>query len=74
MNGETSPELPATTTFPLPRAPEAELPDAHTLQIENQNRHLVANIRKLEEQVQNLVQERGALETKYQELERISKK
>lgn len=74
MNGETSPELPATTTFPLPRASEAGLPDAHTLQAENQNRHLVANIRKLEEQVQNLVQERGALETKCQELERISKK
>lgn len=73
MNGETSPELPATTSFPLPRAPEAGLPDAHTLQSEIQNRHLVANIRKLEEQIQNLVQERGALETKCQELERISK-
>ncbi|XP_029211273.2 myosin-6-like [Acropora millepora] len=73
MNGETSPELPATTTFPLPRASEAGLPNAHTWQAENQNRHLVAKIRKLEEQVQNLVQERGALETKYQELERVSK-
>lgn len=74
MNGETSSALSASTSFPLPRAPEAGVQDARTLQVENQNRHLVANVRKLEEQVQNLVQGREALETKCQDLERIAKK